>query len=140
MLVDNHGYASIGDLSRSLGSEGFGTHYRYRKSGSLGLDREGPQGDALPVDLTANAASLGAASVRVRTIVELRAALADAKRVDDRPYVITIETDRYEGVPSYESWWDVAPAEVSGLGDVRASRERYEKGRKTARRHLRPPE
>jgi 3D-(3,5/4)-trihydroxycyclohexane-1,2-dione acylhydrolase (decyclizing) len=54
--------------------------------------------------------------------------------------VITIETDRYEGVPSYESWWEVAPAEVSGLAEVRASRERYEKGRKTARRHLRPSE
>jgi 3D-(3,5/4)-trihydroxycyclohexane-1,2-dione acylhydrolase (decyclizing) len=140
VLVDNHGYASIGGLSRSLGSEGFGTHYRYRNAGSLGLDREGPQGDSLPVDLAANAASLGALSERVRTIVELRAALAEAKRVEDRPYVITIEADRYEGVPAYESWWDVAPAEVSGLGDVRASRARYEKGRKTVRRHLRPPQ
>ena len=140
VLVDNHGYSSIGGLSRSLGSEGFGTHYRYRKSGSLGLDREGPQGDELPVDLAANAASLGAVSERVRTIAELRAALAEAKRGEGRPYVITIETDRYESVPSYEAWWEVAPAEVSGLTEVRASRERYEKGRKTARRHLRPPE
>jgi len=140
VLVDNHGYSSIGGLSRSLGSEGFGTQYRYRKSGSLGLDREGPQGDSLPVDLAANAASLGAVSERVRTIAELRVALAEAKRALGRPYVITIETDRYEGVPSYESWWEVAPAEVSSLAEVRASRERYEKGRKTARRHLRPPE
>ncbi len=139
VIVDNHGYSSIGALSRSLGSEGFGTQYLYRKSGSLGLDREGPQGDTLPVDLAANAASLGAVSERVRTIVELRAALAGAKRVEG-PYVVTIETDRYESVPAYESWWDVAPAEVSGLAEVRASRERYEKGRKSARRHLRPPE
>ena len=140
VLVDNHGYSSIGGLSRSLGSEGFGTQYRYRTSGSLGLDHEGPQGDALPVDLAANAASLGAVSELVRTIAELRAALTEAKRVEGRPYVITIETDRYEGVPSYESWWDVAPAEVSGLADVRASRERYEKGKKGTRRHLRPPQ
>jgi len=140
VLVDNHGYSSIGGLSRSLGSEGFGTHYRYRKSGSLGLDREGPQGDTLPVDLVANAASLGAVSERARTITELRAALVEAKRVEGRPYVITIETDRYEGVPSYDSWWEVAPAEVSGLAEVRASRERYEKGRKSTRRHLRPPQ
>jgi 3D-(3,5/4)-trihydroxycyclohexane-1,2-dione acylhydrolase (decyclizing) len=54
--------------------------------------------------------------------------------------VITIETDRYEGVPDYESWWDVAPAEVSGLPEVRAARGRYENSRKTARRHLRPPQ
>ncbi|MDP9251500.1 MAG: 3D-(3,5/4)-trihydroxycyclohexane-1,2-dione acylhydrolase (decyclizing) [Chloroflexota bacterium] len=139
VIVDNHGYSSIGGLSRSLGSEGFGTQYRYRKSGSLGLDREGPQGDTLPVDLAANAASLGAVSERVRTIVELRAALVGAKRVEG-PYVVTIETDRYESVPAYESWWDVVPAQVSGLAEVRASRERYEKGRKSARRHLRPPE
>ena len=140
IIVDNHGYSSIGGLSRSLGSEGFGTHYRYREADSLGLDREGPQGDTLPIDLATNAASLGAASERVRTIAELRTALAKAKRAEGRPYVITIETDRYEGVPAYDSWWEVAPAEVSGLAEVRASRERYEKGRKTVRRHLRPPE
>jgi 3D-(3,5/4)-trihydroxycyclohexane-1,2-dione acylhydrolase (decyclizing) len=139
VVVDNHGYASIGSLSRSLGSQGFGTQYRYRKSGSLGLDREGPSGDTLPIDLAANAASLGAVSEKVRTIAELRAALTEASRVE-RPYVVTIETDRYESVPGYESWWDVAPAEVSGLAEVRASRERYEKGRKSERRHLRPPE
>ena len=140
VLVDNHGYSSIGSLSRSLGSEGFGTQYRYRTSGSLGLDREGPQGDTLPIDLAANAASLGAASHRVRTIAELRVALAESKRVEGRPCVITIETDRYEGVPAYESWWEVAPAEVSGISEVRASRDRYEKGRKSVRRHLRPPQ
>ncbi|MEP6694377.1 MAG: 3D-(3,5/4)-trihydroxycyclohexane-1,2-dione acylhydrolase (decyclizing) [Chloroflexota bacterium] len=138
VIVDNHGYASIGGLSRSLGSQGFGTHYRFRKSGSLGLDREGPQGDTLPIDLVANAASLGAVSERVRTITELRAALARATRVE-RPYVVTIETDRYESVPAYDSWWEVVPAEVSGLDEVRASRELYEKGKKKARGHLRPP-
>jgi 3D-(3,5/4)-trihydroxycyclohexane-1,2-dione acylhydrolase (decyclizing) len=138
VVVDNHGYSSIGGLSRSLGSQGFGTHYRYRKAGSLGLDREGPQGDTLPIDIAANAASLGAVSEKVRTVTELRAALTEAKRVE-RPYVVTIETDRYESVPAYESWWDVAPAEVSGLDEVRAARERYEKGRKSARSHLRPP-
>ena len=139
IVVDNHGYSSIGGLSRSLGSQGFGTQYRYRTSDSLGLDGEGPQGDTLPVDFAANAASLGAISKRVRTIAELRTALTEAKRVDG-PYVVTIETDRYESVPAYGSWWDVAPAEVSGLSEVKESRERYEKGRKSARRHLRPTE
>ncbi len=139
VVVDNHGFASIGSLSRSLGSQGFGTHYRYRKSGSLGLDREGPQGDTLPIDLAANAASLGAVSERARTIADLRAALTRARRAE-RPYVITIETDRYESVPAYGSWWEVVPAEVSGLAEVRAAREAYETGRKRARRQLRSPE
>ena len=96
------------------------------------------EGDTLPIDLAANAASLGAASERVRTIAELKAALVEAKRADG-PYVVTIETDRYENVPAYESWWDVAPAQSSGLSEVRAARERYEKGRRAARTHLRPP-
>src|SRR5678816_3296476 len=82
IVVDNHGYSSICGLSRSLGSQGFGTQYRYRTSGSLGLDREGPQGDALPIDFAATAASLGEISKRVRTITELRAALTKSKRVD----------------------------------------------------------
>ena len=93
----------------------------------------------LPIDFAANAASLGAISERVRTITELRAALTESKRAE-RPYVVTIETDRYESVPAYGSWWDVAPAAVSGLSEVKESRELYEKGRKTERRHLRPTE
>ncbi|MGA8779971.1 MAG: 3D-(3,5/4)-trihydroxycyclohexane-1,2-dione acylhydrolase (decyclizing), partial [Terracidiphilus sp.] len=34
VLVDNHGFASIGNLSRSLGQEGFGTRYRMRNAQS----------------------------------------------------------------------------------------------------------
>ena len=30
VLVQNHGFASIGSLSESLGSQRFGTAYRYR--------------------------------------------------------------------------------------------------------------
>ena len=42
VLVDNHGYNSIGSLSRSLGTDGFGTQYRFRKNGSIGLDSDRP--------------------------------------------------------------------------------------------------
>ncbi|HEX2728950.1 MAG TPA: 3D-(3,5/4)-trihydroxycyclohexane-1,2-dione acylhydrolase (decyclizing), partial [Rubrobacteraceae bacterium] len=45
VLVDNSGFASIGALSRSVGSDGFGTQYRYRKDGSIGLDSERGPGD-----------------------------------------------------------------------------------------------
>ncbi|HEY7530433.1 MAG TPA: 3D-(3,5/4)-trihydroxycyclohexane-1,2-dione acylhydrolase (decyclizing) [Gemmatimonadota bacterium] len=126
VLVDNHGFASIGGLSRSLGSEGFGTEYRYRRDG------DGLTGAHLPVDLCRNAGSLGARAVRVRTIPELRAALEEAKRAD-RTVVITIETDPAAGVGSFESWWDVAVAEVSEQPAVRSARAAYEEARRKER-------
>jgi 3D-(3,5/4)-trihydroxycyclohexane-1,2-dione acylhydrolase (decyclizing) len=135
VLVDNHGFNSIGSLSRSLGTDGFGTQYRFRKNGSLGLDSEKSAGAVLPIDLTANATSLGAVGVRVKTIEDLRSALNDAKRTD-RTSVICIEVDRYEGVPSYESWWDVPVSEVARVDAVKAAREGYEASKKKERRYL----
>ena len=135
VLVDNHGFNSIGSLSRSLGTDGFGTQYRFRKNGSLGLDSDNPAGAVLPIDLTANAASLGAVAVRVKTIAELRSALNDAKRTN-RTSVICIEVDRYEGVPSYESWWDVPVSEVASVDAVKAARESYQASKKKERRYL----
>jgi 3D-(3,5/4)-trihydroxycyclohexane-1,2-dione acylhydrolase (decyclizing) len=135
VLVDNHGFNSIGSLSRALGTEGFGTLYRYRRNGSLGLDGEGDPAPPLPVDLAANAESLGAHVIRATTIDELRAGLAAAK-VETRTVVIAVEVDRYESVPSYESWWDVPVAEVSDAASVRAAREQYEAARQDERSHL----
>jgi 3D-(3,5/4)-trihydroxycyclohexane-1,2-dione acylhydrolase (decyclizing) len=136
VLVDNHGYNSIGSLSRSLGTDGFGTLYRYRRNGSLGVDSDSTtQSDYLPIDLAANAESLGARAIRAGSIAELRTGL-EAAKAESRPTVIVIEVDRYEGVPGYESWWDVAVAEVSGLESVRAARERYEGARQEERSHV----
>jgi 3D-(3,5/4)-trihydroxycyclohexane-1,2-dione acylhydrolase (decyclizing) len=142
VLVDNHGYASIGALSRSVGSHGFGTHYRALRNGALPLDS--PEGAALadpsaseplPIDLAANAESLGARVMRATTIDELRAAL-ELARGGDGPVVIYIEADRYAGVPSYESWWDVPVAEVSAEGEVRAARKAYEQALRAQRSYL----
>ena len=127
VLVDNRGYNSIGSLSRSLGTDGFGTLYRFRRDGSLGVD-SARSTDYLPVDLAANAESLGARVIRAASIEELRAGL-EAAKAETRTTVIAIEVDRHEGVPGYESWWDVAVAEVSGLESVRKARERYEAAR-----------
>jgi 3D-(3,5/4)-trihydroxycyclohexane-1,2-dione acylhydrolase (decyclizing) len=135
VLVDNHGFNSIGSLSRSLGTDGFGTLYRYRRNGSIGLDSEPDPAALLPVDLAANAESLGAHVIRVTTIDELRAGLAAAK-AETRTVVIAVEVDRYAGVPSYESWWDVPVAEVSEVASVRAAREEYEAARREERSHL----
>jgi 3D-(3,5/4)-trihydroxycyclohexane-1,2-dione acylhydrolase (decyclizing) len=128
VLVDNRGYASIGALSRSLGTDGFGTLYRYRRDGSLGTDGNDP-GAVLPVDLAANAASLGAKVIRAETVLELRAALESAK-LETGTIVIAVPADRYEGVPGYESWWDVPVAEVSETASVREARAAYEEARR----------
>ena len=130
VLVDNHGFASIGSLSRSLGQGGFGTRYRARNEASKQLD-----GELLTVDYAANARSLGAHALKAGTLDELRQALKEAKTLD-RTTVIVVETDVSEGVPGYESWWDVAVAEVSELESVREARARYEEARKRERHHL----
>ncbi|HVD89094.1 MAG TPA: 3D-(3,5/4)-trihydroxycyclohexane-1,2-dione acylhydrolase (decyclizing), partial [Jatrophihabitantaceae bacterium] len=109
VLIQNHGFSSIGSLSESLGSQRFGTRYRYRNPATGMLD-----GDTLPVDLAANAQSLGADVLRTATIEEFRSALVQAKQ-SDRTTVVYIETDPLAPVPSSESWWDVPVSEVAAI-------------------------
>jgi 3D-(3,5/4)-trihydroxycyclohexane-1,2-dione acylhydrolase (decyclizing) len=135
VLVDNEGFASIGGLSRSKGTEGFGTRYRYRAGGSLGDDAAHGNGERLPVDLAKNAEGLGAYVFRARNIEELRDALLAARKVD-RTVVIHVPVDRYEGVPSYESWWEVPVAEVSESAEVRKARGEHERGAARRRWHV----
>jgi 3D-(3,5/4)-trihydroxycyclohexane-1,2-dione acylhydrolase (decyclizing) len=136
VLVDNHGYASIGSLSRSIGSSGFGTLSRFAENGSVPLDPAATE--ALPLDLAANAESLGARVVRAATVEELREGLAGARGAEG-PVVVYVEADRYRGVPSYESWWDVPVAEVSEEETVRAARQAYESAHEHQRQYLRSP-
>lgn len=131
VLVQNHGFQSIGALSETVGSQRFGTRYRFRDAASGRLD-----GETLPVDLAANAASLGATVRRVGTIDELRAALHQARATPaGGPIVIHIETDPLAPAPDGESWWDVPVAEVSEAPSVREARSRYEAA-KTRQRQL----
>jgi 3D-(3,5/4)-trihydroxycyclohexane-1,2-dione acylhydrolase (decyclizing) len=130
VLVDNHGFGSIGSLSRSVGSEGFGTKLRFRSAATGQLD-----GETFQVDYAANARSMGAHAEKVATIAELKDALEKAK-ARERTSVIVIETDPAVGVPGYESWWDVAVAEVSEMESVREARVHYVEARKRERHHL----
>jgi 3D-(3,5/4)-trihydroxycyclohexane-1,2-dione acylhydrolase (decyclizing) len=127
VLLDNHGFSSIGGLSEACGSGGFGTTYRYRKAGQL-------EGDVVGVDFVANAASLGAVAVRARTVEELKAALIEA-RAGKQTTVIVIEVDGSIRVPGYESWWDVPIAEVSERASVRDARRTYETNVKRERHY-----
>jgi 3D-(3,5/4)-trihydroxycyclohexane-1,2-dione acylhydrolase (decyclizing) len=133
LVLDNHGFSSIGGLSRALGSEGFGTEYRFRNPQTGQLD-----GDWLPVDFAANAASLGAHALRARTREDLERALEEARR-QTRTTVIVVEVDREARVPAYESWWDVPVAEVSEMESVRRARAHYEEMKKRERFFFAPP-
>ena len=133
VLLDNHGFSSIGGLSRACGNEGMGTNYRYRRSDKNDGKNYGKyDGDLLPVDFAANAASLGAWIARAQTAHELKAALT-AAREQPRTSVVVVETSYDERVPGYESWWDVPIAEVSERDAVKAARRNYEEARKKER-------
>ncbi|PSK66902.1 3D-(3,5/4)-trihydroxycyclohexane-1,2-dione hydrolase [Micromonospora sp. MH33] len=125
VLVDNSGFASIGRLSESVGAHRLGTAY---------TDRAGAP---LPVDLGANAASLGADLIRVSTMAQLRAALATATAAT-RTTVVHVRTDRFQAGPDAGAWWDVPVAEVASTAAGRAARAAYEAGRKSRHTHLRP--
>ncbi len=124
VLFDNAGYKSIGGLSRSLGQEGFATRYAFPQNGRLPGD-EAEEIAPLPVDLATNAESLGAKLFRCETYEQFVAALQAAREIE-RTVVIYIRNDRMVGVPGYESWWDVPPAEVSSMPGVQAARAEWE--------------
>lgn len=131
VLINNHGYASIGGLSKSLGSEGFGTQYRYRQEGSGQLD-----GNPLPVDLAANAASLGAIVLRAKDEVSFNQALKEAK-TQARTTVIYIETPPERKMAGYgHAWWEVPVSEVSETQGIKDAYNRLKENKKLQRIHL----
>lgn len=131
VLVQNHGFASIGSLSESLGSQRFGTNYRYRDdSGRLA-------GAKLPVDLAANAASLGADVIKVTTAAEFTDAVKVAK-ANEHTTVIHVETDPLIYAPDSQSWWDVPVSQTSTLESTREAYENYAEWKKIQRPLVRP--
>ncbi|WP_328979379.1 3D-(3,5/4)-trihydroxycyclohexane-1,2-dione acylhydrolase (decyclizing) [Streptomyces canus] len=130
VLIQNHGYASIGGLSESVGGERFGTAYRYRAADGTF------SGAPLPVDLAANAASLGMDVLRAKTVRELREALATA-RASDRPTCVYVETDTSTPTaPPAEAWWDVPVAETASREAAVAARTEYDRQTAARRTHL----
>lgn len=124
VLIQNHGYASIGHLSETVGSERFGTWYR-----ELDPVARNFQGDAiLPVDLAANARSYGIDVIEIEpepdAIDRLSQAIATAK-ASDRSTLIHIESDPLIYAPDGEGWWDVPVPEVSTLASTQRARDEY---------------
>jgi 3D-(3,5/4)-trihydroxycyclohexane-1,2-dione acylhydrolase (decyclizing) len=132
VILQNHGFASIGALSESLGSQRFGTYYRYRSDDTGLLD-----GGKLPIDLATNAESLGADVIRVDNIGDFRKAL-DQARAATRTTVVHIETDPLAPVPSSESWWDVPVSDVSTLDSTQRAYQVYQRHKATQRPYLTP--
>ena len=127
VLLQNYGFASIGALSESHGSQRFGTRYR------TGETPHNADGDLLPVDIAANAESWGLKVLRVHGMDEFRRAYAEAVACEG-PVMIHIETDLYGPNPPGSSWWDVPISEVSRLESTQQARAWYE-GKKTDQRH-----
>ncbi|MFD7154568.1 3D-(3,5/4)-trihydroxycyclohexane-1,2-dione acylhydrolase (decyclizing) [Kribbella sp. NPDC059898] len=133
VLVQNHGFASIGALSESLGSQRFGTAYR-KRTGDGRLD-----GDYLPVDLAANVRSFGVDVIDVHTRTDLEQAIRTAKAATG-PIAIHVTTDPLIGGPDSDSWWDVPVSEVSELRSTQAASASYEESKKAQRPYLAPVE
>jgi len=135
VLVQNHGYASIGHLSETVGSERYGTQFR-RQDQKPDTAREP---EVLSIDLAANAQSLGIRVIRVEqgegAIDALVRAMAAAK-ASATATLIHINSDPMLFSPDTESWWDVPVAEVSLLKSTTRAREDYAKQREHQRPYL----
>ncbi|MFI0454610.1 3D-(3,5/4)-trihydroxycyclohexane-1,2-dione acylhydrolase (decyclizing), partial [Actinomadura sp. 6N118] len=114
VLVQNHGFASIGNLSESVGAQRFGTSFR------------------LPGDLAASAAAMGADVLRATTAAEFRTALRKARDAAHTT-VVHVETDPLVQAPGSEAWWDVPVAEVSTLESTAQAHSRYAEAKKAQR-------
>ncbi|MGW0733636.1 3D-(3,5/4)-trihydroxycyclohexane-1,2-dione acylhydrolase (decyclizing) [Streptomyces sp. NPDC002851] len=132
VILQNHGYASIGGLSETVGGERLGTAYRFQATDGTYT------GDVLPVDLAANAASLGMPVLRAKTVRDLREALARARAADGPTgvYVETEMSDRVSGVPPAQAWWDVPVAETAHRTAAVKAREEYDRQAGARRRPL----
>ncbi len=129
ILLNNNGFGSIGALSQSIGSQRFGTKYRYRdnKTGLL-------TGETLPVNFAQNARSLGAHVIEATDIDSLKNALKEAGE-QTVTTVITIETDLYKGVEGY-AWWEVPVSEVAEIESVREAYKVLKENKKKQRYFL----
>jgi len=112
VVLDNRGFGCIQRLQLASGSE---------RHNNLLEDC----GEAVNIDFAAHAASLGAQSVHVRDVAELKTAMQRAREAT-RTQVIVIDTTPWRTTDDGGSWWEVAIPEVSERPEVRAARERYE--------------
>jgi 3D-(3,5/4)-trihydroxycyclohexane-1,2-dione acylhydrolase (decyclizing) len=121
VLTDNRGYGCINRLQKGTGGAGFNN-----------LLDDSYHVNPAHIDFAAHAGSMGARSMKVATIAELEAALADAKGAKI-PTVIVIDTDPWPSTEAGGTWWDVAVPAVSTRAEVNAAHANYEKNTQNQR-------
>jgi 3D-(3,5/4)-trihydroxycyclohexane-1,2-dione acylhydrolase (decyclizing) len=135
VLIQNHGYASIGHLSEDVGAQRYGTLYRtYDKTGN-----NFESGEILPVDLALNAESYGINVIRIEPSPAALADLTNAVKVakaSNRATLIHINSDPLLYAPDGEGWWDVPVAAVSTLESTQKARTDYLTVQKTQKHHI----
>jgi 3D-(3,5/4)-trihydroxycyclohexane-1,2-dione acylhydrolase (decyclizing) len=134
ILIQNHGFASIGHLSETVGAGRFGTLYRRLDPDALDF-----QGDEiLPVDLAMNARSYGIDVIEIDPTADAIPALARAvatAKASETSTLIHVNSDPLIYGPDGGGWWDVPVAQVSTLDSTRAALETY-RGQRARQRPL----
>ena len=92
-------------------------------------------GEHVPFDLAANAASWGADVLRCATIADFRANYA-AAAASDHTTVLYIETDLYGPNPPGSAWWDVPVSQVSDLQSTQTAYTEYVREQAAQRHYL----
>jgi 3D-(3,5/4)-trihydroxycyclohexane-1,2-dione acylhydrolase (decyclizing) len=129
VVSENHGYQVIHRLQMFRNGREFGNEFRYRADDLvLGRKSSRLEGDYLDVDLRKIAEGLGATAIRATTADEVRQALSSTRDTKGA-VVLVVPTVPHADLPGGDVWWDVAPAEVSGVESVRERRAEYEVAR-----------
>jgi 3D-(3,5/4)-trihydroxycyclohexane-1,2-dione acylhydrolase (decyclizing) len=136
VLIQNHGYASIGHLSEDVGSQRYGTAYRFRPN----AENTHSTGENLPIDLAANARSYGVHVIEIEpgpdALAELSLAVKSAKAHQGGPVLIHINSDPLIYSPNGLGWWDVPIAPISNLESTQRAYAGYQEALKKQRKLL----
>ncbi|MGO2773908.1 MAG: 3D-(3,5/4)-trihydroxycyclohexane-1,2-dione acylhydrolase (decyclizing) [Brachybacterium tyrofermentans] len=130
VILQNHGWSSIGSLSESHGSQRFGTKYRMRNEETGMLD-----GEKLPFDIPANIRSYGLEVQEVSDTAAFRDAYRRAEASSEATAIV-VNTNLYGPNPPGNSWWDVPVSQVSRLESTQQASTAYEAEKAPQRHYL----
>ncbi|WP_193105494.1 3D-(3,5/4)-trihydroxycyclohexane-1,2-dione acylhydrolase (decyclizing) [Brachybacterium sp. FME24] len=130
VILQNHGWSSIGSLSESHGSQRFGTKYRMRNGETGMLD-----GEKLPFDIPANIRSYGLEVQEVSDTAAFREAYRRAEASTEATAIV-VNTNLYGPNPPGNGWWDVPVSQVSRLDSTQQASTEYEADKAPQRHYL----
>lgn len=124
ILIQNHGYASIGNLSETVGAPRFGTNYRMLNTETNGFDSS----EKLPIDLAANARSYGVNVIDLEPGADIHQRIGDAvkqAKASDTTTLVHVVSNPLLGSPDGEGWWDVPVTAASNDPYAQAAHAQY---------------